>query len=97
MRSRSMIVAAAMLVAGAAFAFPVSAETVSANTVELSHGTGGGLSRAVVSDQLSARHRRGHRTRATTGSRVGGPNNARPTGTQAPDAQMGGSGKGGAR
>ena len=96
MRSRSMIVAAA-LVAGAAFVLPAKADTVSANAVGLSHSTGGELSRAVASDQLSARHRRGHRTGARSGSRVGGPNNARPTGTQAPDAQMGGSGKGGAR
>jgi len=94
MRSRSLIVAA-VLAAGAAFALPAKAETV--NAVGLSYGTGGELSQAVAGDQLSARHRRGHRTGARSGSRVGGPNNAKPTGTQAPDAQMGGSGKGGAR
>jgi hypothetical protein len=47
-------------------------------------------------DQVSAR-KRVKRTTTGAGSKVGGPNNARPTGTQAPDAQMGGSGKGGAR
>jgi hypothetical protein len=89
------MIAAAALIAGAAFALPAKAATP--NAVGLLHGTGGELSKAVASDQLSARHRRGHRTGARSGSRVGGPNNARPTGTQAPDAQMGGSGKGGAR
>ena len=96
MRSLFMIVSAA-LVAGAAFALPAKAETIAANTGGLSHSAGGELSAALTSDQLSSRHRRGHRTGARSGSRVGGPNNARPTGTQAPDAQMGGSGKGGAR
>jgi hypothetical protein len=96
MRSPSLIVAAAALVAGAALAFDANAEPISANAGGLTR-SGGELGRAVASDQLSARHRRGHRTGARSGSRVGGPNNARPTGTQAPDAQMGGSGKGGAR
>ena len=53
------------------------------------------LGQATASDQLTARRRHRHTTGA--GSKVSGPNNAKSTGTQAPDAQQGGSGKGGAR
>jgi len=52
------------------------------------------LGQPVASDQVTAR-RRHHRSGA--GSKVSMPNNAKSTGTQAPDAQQGGSGKSGAR
>src|SRR5689334_17367082 len=55
------------------------------------------LGTAVASDQITSRRRHHKRMTTGAGSKVGTPNNGRPTGTQAPDAQMGGGGKSGAR
>jgi hypothetical protein len=53
------------------------------------------LSQATASDQMTSRRR--HRRTTAAGSKVSMPNNAKSTGTQAQDAQQGGSGKAGAR
>jgi hypothetical protein len=65
-----------------------------ADTLAAARNAAPQLSQAVASDQITSRRR--HR-RHSAGSKVSMPNNAKSTGTQAQDAQQGGSGKSGAR
>jgi len=95
-----------VLAACAAIAIVLLAPQAQAGSLDRSAGvsTSGSDARAaaITNDQLSARRKskkskKRMMTTGSAGSKVGGPNNARPTGTQAPDAQMGGGGKSGAR
>ena len=87
----TLLLAATATLAFASFAPAANATDTSA----VARNAAPQLSQAVASDQITSRRR--HRRHAGAGSKVSMPNNAKSTGTQAQDAQQGGSGKSGAR
>jgi hypothetical protein len=85
-----------LLAATATLAFASFApSTYATDTSAAARNAAPQLSQTTASDQMTSRRR--HRQHTGAGSKVSMPNNAKSTGTQAQDAQQGGSGKAGAR